>query len=439
VKGRYVLAGENVTFRQFYNLLAEYAKRTSPKWKLPKPALLAAASVATPVFRLCGKDFAVSPGYVRAIVGRFSWYSSKKAQQELQYRIVPAAEIIEASVMDARRRNLGLIELGKSRAAPSSRLQSAPPLLITGVPGWLGNRMVDILVNGDRTGRFASNRTVRLLVEPRFRGLLQLPANFEIHYGDICDAEAVRRAVQGVSSVFHLAGAIYPPRVETLYRVNHEGTRTLVDACVAMGVRRVIYMGTDSICGRGTRSKRVFDEHTPASPYRHYGRSKFMGENYLMQRTKEGSIDGTSLRGFRPLRAGTAEGICKDVPLASPTGVRQWAQSSFHLTCGRHYRGILPSRGLYRIHRKMVLDLQQNAVFRGSNILGYRRCHERAISSVAYTAAAVRVHQPRGSDHGPLRAFAPDDSRCGKIPLRHRRRCHCRPARFRLRSPTPIG
>jgi nucleoside-diphosphate-sugar epimerase len=298
IKGRYVLAGENVTFRQFYNLLSEYAKRTSPKWKLPKVALLAAASVATPLFRLIGKDFPVTPGYVRAIVGRYSWYSSAKAKQELQYRIIPAAELLEASVLDGYRRNLGLIELGRSRAASSPRLQSAPPLLITGVPGWLGNRMLDILVNGDRSGRFASDRPVRLLVEPRFRGFLQLPANFEIHYGDICDAEAVRRALKGVSSVFHLAGVIYPPHIKTLYRVNHEGTRALVDACVEMGVRRVIYMGTDSICGHGCRSKRVFDEHAASTPYRHYGRSKFMGENYVMQRTKEGAIDGTSLRGF---------------------------------------------------------------------------------------------------------------------------------------------
>ena len=295
---RYVLAGENVTFRQFFRQLAECAQCPPPVWKLPKTALLTAASVGTPLFRLLGREFAVSPGYVRAIVGRFSWYSSAKAVRELGYRVFPARDLLAEAVLDARRRNLGVIELGRKRVNPASAKSSGQPVLITGVPGWLGNRMVDILINGDRLGRFASNRPVRLLVESRFRGLLQLPENFEVCYGDICDPAAVTQAVRGVASVFHLAGAIYPPRTEILYRVNFEGTRTLVDACVAAGVRRLIYMGTDSICGRGAKTNRVFDEHTPAFPYRHYGRSKFMGENYLMQRTREGKIDGTSLRGF---------------------------------------------------------------------------------------------------------------------------------------------
>jgi dihydroflavonol-4-reductase len=298
VNGRYVLAGENLTFRQFFGLLAEQAMRKPPAWKLPKLALLAAASVASPMFRMLGMEFAVTPGYVRAIVGRYSWYSSAKAERELGYNRVPAAELLAAAVVDARRRNLGVIELGRTRIDSMPQQASGLPLLITGVPGWLGNRMVDILINGDRLGRFATTRPVRLLVEPRFRGLLQLPSNYEIVYGDICDAAAVRLAVQGVSAVFHLAGAIYPPRTNILYRVNSEGTRTLVDACVEAGVRRVIYMGTDSICGRGTRQQRVFDEATPATPYRHYGRSKFMGEAYLLARTAEGKIDGTSLRGF---------------------------------------------------------------------------------------------------------------------------------------------
>jgi nucleoside-diphosphate-sugar epimerase len=296
--GRYVLAGENLTFRQFFGLLAQHAKRPPPAWKLPKSALLAMACVAAPVFRLLGRELAVSPGYVRALVGNFSWYSSAKAVRELGYQIVPASGLLEEAVLDARRRNAGLLALGRSRVCPAPAAAAGAPLLITGVPGWLGNRMVDILINGDRNGRFASNRPVRLLVEPRFRGLLQLPSNFEIVYGDINDAAALRRAVDGVAAVFHLAGAIYPPRIRTLYQVNHEGTRTLADACVAAGVRRMIYMGTDSICGRGTRHQRVFDEHSPATPYRHYGRSKSMGEDYLMRQTAEGKLDATSLRGF---------------------------------------------------------------------------------------------------------------------------------------------
>ncbi len=77
-----------------------------------------------------------------------------------------------------------------------------------------------------------------------------------------------------------------------------DGTRNLVDACIECGVRRFLYMSTDSICGHGTPEKRVFDEHTPANPYRHYGRSKRLAEEYVLEKTRAGQLDGTSLRGF---------------------------------------------------------------------------------------------------------------------------------------------
>jgi nucleoside-diphosphate-sugar epimerase len=77
-------------------------------------------------------------------------------------------------------------------------------LLITGVPGWLGNRMIDILINGDRFGHHQSNRKVRVLLEPRFKGLLNLPANYEIVYADITNKQQVVEAVKNVTQYFIL-------------------------------------------------------------------------------------------------------------------------------------------------------------------------------------------------------------------------------------------
>jgi len=76
-----------------------------------------------------------------------------------------------------------------------------------------------------------------------------------------------------------------------------EGTRNVVDVAIEQGIRRILFMGTDSICGYG-RAKRIFDERTPARPYKNYGRSKYLAEKYVLDKTSEGKIDGTSLRGF---------------------------------------------------------------------------------------------------------------------------------------------
>ncbi|MEA3495922.1 MAG: NAD-dependent epimerase/dehydratase family protein, partial [Bacteroidota bacterium] len=171
-------------------------------------------------------------------------------------------------------------------------------LLITGAPGWLGNRMIDVLINGDKDGEFQSNRKVKLLVQPQYQGFLNLPENFEIVYGDITDKNSLAKVLENVSTVFHIAGAIYPPKIKTLYEVNFKGTKNLVDVCIEKGIRRIIYMSTDSVGGKGTKEKRIFDKNTPPTPYRNYGESKYLAEKYILDKTKEGLIDGTSLRGF---------------------------------------------------------------------------------------------------------------------------------------------
>jgi nucleoside-diphosphate-sugar epimerase len=139
---------------------------------------------------------------------------------------------------------------------------------------------------------------VRLLVENRYCSLLDLPPQFEVIPGDICDKEAVSRSLEGVSTVFHLAGSVFPRRIRTLYQVNYQGTKTLVDACIEKGIRRILYMSTDSIFGKGQPGERIFTDDGPQRPYRHYDQSKWLAEKYILDKSREGQIDGTALRGF---------------------------------------------------------------------------------------------------------------------------------------------
>jgi nucleoside-diphosphate-sugar epimerase len=285
-----------------------------PMLKLPKFAIVLASWIFTNIFKLLGKEFPISPEYAKAVVGSFSWYDCSKAKNELGYQTQPVEEILKNAVTDANRKILGVHLLGKKTNTNShpeltplhpeltprhpELVSGSEILLITGVPGWLGNRMIDILINGDRFGHHQSNRKVRVLLEPRFKGLLNLPANYEIVYADITNKQQVVEAVKNVTTVFHLAGAIYPKQIDVLYKVNEEGTKNLVDACIENNVRRILFMSTDSTCGHGTDAQPVFDENTEATPYKNYGKSKYLAEKYILDKTKEGKIDGTSLRGF---------------------------------------------------------------------------------------------------------------------------------------------
>ena len=297
---KYILSGENITFKQFYNILCDNSRQKMPKLKLPKFLIIVASWIFTNLFKLIGKEFPISPQYAKSVVGNYSWYDCSKAKQELGYQTQSAEVILRNAVKEAERRIMGTILLGKkTNDLPEINTENTEGiLLITGVPGWLGNRMIDILINGDRFGDFRTNRKVRVLLEPRFMGLLQLPSNYEIVYADITQKEQLSDVVKGVSSVFHLAGAIYPKHIDVLYKVNEKGTRNLIDACIEHRIRRFIFMSTDSTCGHGTTDNPVFDEHTVATPYKHYGKSKWLAEKYLLDKTKEGKIDGTSLRGF---------------------------------------------------------------------------------------------------------------------------------------------
>lgn len=295
----YILSGENITFKKLYELLAANSRQKMPSLKMPKFAIVLAAWILSRVFKLFGKEFPISPEYAKAVVGTFSWYDCTKAKHELGYQTPPVEAILKNAVQDVNKKILGVHLLGKKTGTVEHKAEvKEGTLLITGVPGWLGNRMIDILINGDRFGKHHSNRKVRVLLEPRFKDLLNLPSNYEIVYADITNKQQVSEAVKGVTSVFHLAGAIYPKNIDVLYKVNEQGTKNLVDACIENSVRRIVFMSTDSTCGHGTPDKKVFDEHTPASPYKNYGKSKYLAEKYILDKTKEGKIDGTSLRGF---------------------------------------------------------------------------------------------------------------------------------------------
>jgi len=293
---KYVLAGDNISFKEFYTLIARHSGRKAPSLFLPKWFIYCAA-VGLKLF--FGKKSSVDPRYVRSVIGNYSWYNSAKAARELNYNIVSADELLKEAVSDNRKRTSGLILLHQKNNTALKRTQYAPEdvLLVTGFPGWLGNRMVDIFMNGDRFGNNAVDRKIKLLVQPHFKGMISLPSNFEIVYGDITDKNSLAQALKNVKAVYHLAGVIYPKDTSVFEKVNAQGTRNLVDACIDAKANRILFMGTDSICGYG-REKRVFDERTEARPYKNYGKSKYAAEKYILDKTKEGLVEGTSLRGF---------------------------------------------------------------------------------------------------------------------------------------------
>ena len=125
--------------------------------------------------------------------------------------------------------------------------------LVTGGGGFLGGAIVDLLL-----ARGASVRTLARGEYPRLkeRGVATIR-------GDLADATAVRRAVEGCDVVFHVAAkaGIWGP-FEEYRRANVEGTRHIIDACRALGVRRLVFTSSPSVVFDGKDMAGV-DESAP--------------------------------------------------------------------------------------------------------------------------------------------------------------------------------
>jgi nucleoside-diphosphate-sugar epimerase len=105
----------------------------------------------------------------------------------------------------------------------------------------------------------------------------------EVVLGSVTDLEVVRRAMSGVELVHHVAAAFREMNVpDTYYHdVNVNGTRNVLEAAVAAGVRKVIYCST---CGvHGNIDHPPGGEDAPIRPADYYQRTKYEAEPVVRQ------------------------------------------------------------------------------------------------------------------------------------------------------------
>lgn len=115
-------------------------------------------------------------------------------------------------------------------------------VLITGATGFIGGRLAEILV--DRDG-------VEVVALVRGYGSAMRLARRPVRFarGEVTDLEAVRAAARGCDAIYHCA---YGTSGGQRHRaeVNREGTRQVLAAARAEGVRRVVHLSTLMVYGR---------------------------------------------------------------------------------------------------------------------------------------------------------------------------------------------
>jgi nucleoside-diphosphate-sugar epimerase len=151
-------------------------------------------------------------------------------------------------------------------------------LLLTGGSGFIGSRLalaaraqqLDVVVTGQ-----VNNDAERSRVAEMTR------AGVTLETGPLQDADFARRIVAGCDLVIHLAAAQHEANVPDSYfeEVNIGGTRSLLNASRAAGVRRFVYGSTIGVYGSAAEG--MLDEDSPTRPDNIYGRTKLAAEKVV--------------------------------------------------------------------------------------------------------------------------------------------------------------
>jgi nucleoside-diphosphate-sugar epimerase len=177
--------------------------------------------------------------------------------------------------------------------------------LVTGAPGWLGTRLVRVLLEGLPDVPSLSEpdqaRRIRCLVAPGLNSsaLRELSGLVETTEGDLRDPDAVSDFLGDAAgaTLFHCAGLVHPRgRTRELFSVNVDGTRNLLQAAENARVRRAVVVSSNSPFGLNANRDDYFDEQSPYNPYMSYGRSKMLMEKVVHTYQERGKMETVILR-----------------------------------------------------------------------------------------------------------------------------------------------
>ena len=177
---------------------------------------------------------------------------------------------------------------------------SGKQVLVTGAGGFIASHLVERLV-----GEGAQVRTFVRYNSRNDVGMLRLISpdvfsQLEVVRGDLRDVEAVRGAVRGVDTVFHLGALIAIPysylNPREVIDVNIMGTTNVLMAARDFGVRRVVHTSTSEVYG--TAQYVPIDEKHPLQGQSPYSASKIGADKIAESVYRSFEVPVVTLRPF---------------------------------------------------------------------------------------------------------------------------------------------
>jgi dTDP-L-rhamnose 4-epimerase len=197
-------------------------------------------------------------------------------------------------------------------------------VLITGGAGFIGSHLADALLQQGHRVRVLDNLDPQVHGEERRRPDY-LDSDVELTVGDVRDADAVARALDGIDTVFHFAAKVGVGQsmyaVDNYTDVNNRGTAVLLEALIRKPVERLVVASSMSIYGEGL--------------YRDANGQVTAGQERSLERVRERQWEVTDANGNVLTPVATPE--TKQPSLASVYALSKFDQERLCLLIGRAY------------------------------------------------------------------------------------------------------
>jgi len=152
-------------------------------------------------------------------------------------------------------------------------------LLVTGGCGFIGSNFIHYWIKNHPDDEIIN--VDKLTYAGRKENLQDLASNphYSFMQADICDAQSMRKAMQGIDTVVHFAAESHVDRSimdpSAFVKTNVLGTQVLLDAALKNNVKRFHHISTDEVFGAlELESTQKFNEHTSYAPRSPYAASK---------------------------------------------------------------------------------------------------------------------------------------------------------------------
>ena len=160
-------------------------------------------------------------------------------------------------------------------------------ILVTGANGFIGSNLVKRLITEGNEVHSLVRKTSDLSF------LEQVPT--KLVYGDITDTSSLKKALQNIEMVYHVAGlaADWGP-YELFERINFTGTKNIANIAAEAGVKKMVYISTVAFHGFG---KINMTEDSPiAENLIPYAKTKYLAEQWLWQFQNNTGMKITAVR-----------------------------------------------------------------------------------------------------------------------------------------------